>query len=71
MADKKQITVNLDTDSIAKMDKLCEKISMNRAQVLRFLFSGNPNNIRFVCNTLLSIEDGLYGGAHDQPKEAE
>lgn len=69
MADKKQITVNLDTDSIAKMDKLCEKISMNRAQVLRFLFSGNPNNIRFVCNTLLSIEDGLYGGAHDQPKE--
>lgn len=69
MADKKQITVNLDTDSIAKMDKLCEKISMNRAQVLRFLFSGNPNNIRFVCNTLLSIEDGLYGGAHDQPHD--
>lgn len=71
MADKKQITVNLDEDSIAKMDKLCEKISMNRAQMLRFLFSGNRNNIRFVCDTLLSIEDGLFGGAHDRPKEVD
>lgn len=71
MAEKKQITVNLDTDSIAKMDKLCEKINMNRAQMLRFLFSGKPNNIRFVCDTLLSIENGLFGGAHDQPKETE
>lgn len=66
MAEKKQITVNLDFDSIAKMDKLCEKLSMNRAQVLRFLFSGNPKNIRFVCDTLLAIEDGLFGGAHDK-----
>jgi len=62
MAEKKQITVNLDSDSIAKMDKLCEKLSMNRAQVLRFLFSGNSNSIRFVCDTLLAIEDGLFGG---------
>lgn len=61
MTDKKQITVNLDSDSIAKMDKLCKKLNMNRAQVLRLLFSGNANNIRFVCDTLLAIE-----GAHDQ-----
>lgn len=66
MAEKKQITVNLDINSIAKMDKLCEKLSMKRPQVLRFLFSGNPNNIRFVCDTLLAIEDGLFGGAHDK-----
>lgn len=65
MADKKQITVNLDTDSIAKMDKLCEKISMNRAQMLRLLFSGNVKNIQFVCDALVSIETGLFGGAHD------
>jgi len=69
MAEKKQITVNLDTDSIAKMDKLCEKTRMNRAQLLRFLFSGNRNNIQFVCDTLLSIEDGLFGGSHDQTLE--
>ena len=31
MADKKQITVNLDENSLAKMDKLCEKLNMNRA----------------------------------------
>lgn len=66
MADKKQITVNLDTDSIAKMDKLCEKLNMNRAQTLRLLFSGEPANVRFVCDTLLAIEEGLFGGAHDQ-----
>lgn len=71
MAEKKQITVNMDSDSIAKMDKLCEKISMNRAQLLRFLFSGNRNNIQFVCDALLAIENGLFGGAHDQSNETE
>ncbi|TGE34744.1 hypothetical protein E4K67_29055 [Desulfosporosinus fructosivorans] len=62
MAEKKQITVNLDEKSIEKLDT-------NRAQVLRLLLSGNRNNIKFVCDTLLSIEDGLFGGVHDQPKE--
>jgi len=28
MADKKQITVNLDENSLAKMDKLCEKLNI-------------------------------------------
>lgn len=40
-----RFTVNLDSDSIAKMNKLCEKLSMNRAQMLRFLFSENRNNM--------------------------
>lgn len=57
---KKQITVNLDEDSIAKMDKLCEKLNMNRAQALRLLFSGNVKNIKFVCETLISMEEGLF-----------
>lgn len=65
MSDKKQITINMDETSIEKMDKLCEKLNMNRAQALRLLFSGNPANIRFVCDTLLAIEEGLFGGAHD------
>jgi len=65
MADKKQITVNLDENSLAKMDKLCEKLNMNRAQVLRLLFSGNVQSIQFVCETLVSIENGLFGGTHD------
>ncbi|HZK54399.1 MAG TPA: hypothetical protein VFC84_09440 [Desulfosporosinus sp.] len=30
-----------DENSLVKMDKLCEKLNMNRAQVLRLLFSGN------------------------------
>ena len=46
MADKKQITVNLDENSLAKMDKLCKNLNMNRAQVLRLLFSGNVQNIQ-------------------------
>lgn len=71
MAAKKQITVNLDEKSIEKLDLLCSKLDTNRAQVLRMLFSGNRNNIKFVCDTLLKIEDGLFGGAHDQPKEAD
>lgn len=65
MADKKQITVNLDENSLAKMDKLCEKLNMNRAQVLRLLFSGNVQNVQFVCEALVSIENGLFGGTHD------
>jgi len=63
MSDKKQITINLDTGSIAKMDKLCEKLSMNRAQVMRLLLSGEVKNIRFVCDALISLETGLFGGA--------
>lgn len=66
MAVKKQITVNLDERSIGKLDLLCSKLDTNRAQVLRMLLSGNRNNIRFVCDTLLAIEDGLSGGAHNQ-----
>ena len=69
MAEKKQITVNLDEKSIEKLDTLCSKLDMNRAQVLRMIFSGNPKSIRFMCDTLLAIGDGLLGGAHDQPKE--
>ena len=70
MADKKQIIINLDTDSIAKMDKLCERLRMNRGEILRLLFSGDSNNILFVCHTLLS-EDGLFGEAHDKLNEAD
>ena len=65
MADKKQITVNLDENSLAKMDKLCEKLNMNRAQVLRLLFSGNVQNVQFVCDALVNIENDLFGGTHD------
>jgi len=68
VAEKKQITVNLDEKSIEKLDTLCSKLDMNRAQVLRMIFSGNPKSIRFMCDTLLAIEDGLFGGAHDQTK---
>lgn len=67
MSDKKQITINLDEDSINKMDKLCEKLNMKRPQVLRLLFSGNPKNIKFICDALINMEDGLFGGAHDVP----
>ena len=66
MAEKKQITINLDEKSIEKLDLLCAKLDSNRAQVLRLLLSGNRNNIKFVCDTLLAIEDGLFGGAHNQ-----
>ena len=65
MADKKQITVNLDENSLAKMDKLCKNLNMNRAQVLRLLFSGNVQSVQFVCEALVSIENGLFGGTHD------
>lgn len=65
MSDKKQITVNLGTINIEKLDKLCAKLDMNRAQVLRLLFSGNVKNIRFVCDALISIEEGLFGGTYD------
>jgi len=47
------------------MDKLCEKLNMNRAQVLRLLFSGNVQSIQFVCEALVSIKNGLFGGTHD------
>lgn len=67
MAEKKQITVNLDEKSIEKLDTLCSKLDMNRAQVLRLLLSGNVKNIRFLCDALITIEEGLFGGAHDQP----
>jgi hypothetical protein len=61
MASKKQqITVNLDENSIAKMDKLCEKINMSRPQMLRFLFSGNVKNVQFICDALISMEEGLF-----------
>lgn len=53
MAEKKQITVNLDEKSIEKLDTLCSKLDMNRAQVLRMIFSGNSKSIRFMCDTLL------------------
>lgn len=66
MADKKQITINLDDKSIEKLDLLCSKLDTNRAQALRMLLSGNINNIKFVCDTLIKIEDGLFGGVHNQ-----
>jgi len=69
MAEKKQITINLDEKTIEKLDLLCTKLDSNRAQVLRLLLSGNRNNIKFVCDTLLSIEDGLFGGVYNQPKD--
>lgn len=62
MADKKQISIDLDSDSLAKMDKLCAKLRMNRGEALRLLFSGDSNNILFVFHALLAIEDGLFGG---------
>lgn len=60
MADKKQITLNLDEKSTEKLDALCSKLDMNRAQVIRLLLSGNVKNIRFVCDTLVSMEEGLF-----------
>jgi len=66
MAEKKQITVNLDAASIEKLDVLCSKLDTNRAQVLRMLLSGNVKNIKFICDTLVSMEAGLFGGSHVQ-----
>src|SRR5665648_1138409 len=57
MAEKKQITVNLDEKSIEKLDTLCSKLDMNRAQVLRMIFSGNPKSIRSVSYTHLRAHE--------------
>jgi antitoxin component of RelBE/YafQ-DinJ toxin-antitoxin module len=59
MADKKQITINLDEKSIEKLDALCSKLDMNRAQVLRLLFSGSAKSVQLVVDTLVSMEGGL------------
>lgn len=53
---KKQLTLSLDEEIIAKMDKLCEKLDMSRAQVLRLLFGGNQNSIKFITEELLGME---------------
>jgi hypothetical protein len=55
MAEKKQITVNLDEKSIEKLDTLCSKLDMNRAQVLRLLFSGSARSVQLVVDTLVSM----------------
>lgn len=53
MADKKQITVNLDAKSIERLDALCSKLDMNRAQVLRLLFSGSAKSVQLVVDSLM------------------
>lgn len=60
------VTVTLDEDSIEKMDAVRKKLNMSRGQFLRLIFSGDEKNIRFVCDTLISFENSLYGGAYDR-----
>lgn len=55
MAEKKQITVNLDEKSIEKLDTLCSKLDMNRAQVLRMLLSDSSKSVQLVVDALKSL----------------
>jgi hypothetical protein len=55
MAEKKQITVNLDEKSIEKLDALSSKLDMNRAQVLRMLLSDSSKSVQLVVDALVSL----------------
>lgn len=55
MAEKKQITVNLDQKSIEKLDALCSKLDMNRAQVLRMLLSDSTKSMQLVVDALKGL----------------
>lgn len=57
---KKQISINLEEENIEKLDELCYRLKMNRAQILRLLLSGKKDNIEFVCENLIKMEEELY-----------
>jgi hypothetical protein len=40
-----RINVNLETENIERLDKVCKHMNMNRGQVVRLIFSGVENQI--------------------------
>ena len=56
MKDKKQITVNMTEASLERLDALCRQMDMNRAQIVRTIFSDNEKIRRIIFDLLAKAD---------------